>query len=77
MNRRVVLQVTGGSGPYVWSIAAGALPPGLLLDPATGLISGTPTKRGVWSFTVSATDSAAQPSSATQPLSIQCVRGRE
>ena len=32
----------GGSGNYRWKIAAGTLPPGLVMSP-TGLISGTPT----------------------------------
>jgi arylsulfatase A-like enzyme len=33
----------GGVPPYTWRITEGALPPGLGLDPATGLISGIPT----------------------------------
>jgi hypothetical protein len=35
------VSVAGGTPPYVFSISAGALPPGLTLDPATGIISGT------------------------------------
>jgi large repetitive protein len=35
-----------------FSISAGALPPGLALDPASGLISGTPTTAGTYDFTV-------------------------
>jgi hypothetical protein len=34
---------TGGTGSYTWSIIAGSLPPGLTLNNATGLISGTTT----------------------------------
>jgi hypothetical protein len=37
------LTATGGTGPYVWSIAQGTLPDGLSLDPATGEITGMPT----------------------------------
>lgn len=35
------LQVTGGSGNYLWKIDAGTLPPGLVMS-NTGLITGTP-----------------------------------
>jgi uncharacterized protein YhjY with autotransporter beta-barrel domain len=46
----------GGTAPYTFSIIAGTLPPGLTLNPATGVISGTPTGPGAASFTVQATD---------------------
>lgn len=38
---------TGGVLPYVFSLAAGALPAGLTLDPATGAIAGTPLGEGI------------------------------
>jgi hypothetical protein len=48
---------TGGNGgPYTFAVTAGALPAGLTLNPTTGLISGTPTATGLYSFTVTATD---------------------
>jgi hypothetical protein len=54
------LVATGGTTPYVWSITAGALPPGLSMD-ANGLITGTPTTATTTpaTFTASVTDSGA------------------
>lgn len=46
------LQATGGSGSYTWSVSAGALPPGLSLDAATGTIRGRVRLKGSWNFTV-------------------------
>ena len=46
----------GGTAPYVYSIYAGALPPGLVLSTA-GVISGTPTAAGAFNFTIVARDS--------------------
>ena len=62
------LGVTGGTLPYTWSILVGSLPPGLSLGPSTGIISGTPTTAGAYSFTVKVTDSVG--GSATKVLSI-------
>ncbi len=46
---------TGGNGTYTWSLSSGTLPDGLLF--ADGAISGAPSAAGVYSFTVTATDS--------------------
>lgn len=51
------LQASGGSGVYVWSVSTGRLPPGLRLDPATGVIRGRPKRRGTWNFTITVADS--------------------
>jgi hypothetical protein len=62
------LQASGGTPSYTWSIASGALPGGLTLNPTTGLIGGKPTAAGPFAFVVVATDSTGQ--TAQQSLAI-------
>ena len=51
------ITATGGTAPYTFLVTAGSLPPGLILAPG-GLLSGTPTTSGPYSFTITATDAA-------------------
>jgi hypothetical protein len=67
------LPSTGGTAPLAWSVTSGALPGGLSLDPATGVISGIATAAGTFPFTVSVTDAASH--SATESLSITVTAG--
>ncbi|MFQ5778449.1 MAG: Ig domain-containing protein [Terriglobia bacterium] len=67
----VTLQATGGTGARTWSVSSGTLPDGLSLDGSTGAITGTPTVKLTFPFTVQVQDSASPPQSATQNLSIQ------
>lgn len=62
------MNATGGKPPYTWTVTAGALPGGLGLAAATGIISGTPAAAGSFSFTVTATDPESR--TASRPLSI-------
>src|ERR1035441_9456128 len=66
----VTLGASGGVPPYTWSLTSGSLPPGLNLDPASGLISGTPTTADTYPFTVQVADSQSPPATASAPLSI-------
>lgn len=52
----VPLSVSGGTPPFTWSIVAGSLPDGVVLHSRTGLLHGTPEKRGEFRFTVQARD---------------------
>lgn len=51
-------EAEGGTAPYTWTLAGGALPPGLNLN-ADGSITGTATTLGKYSFTVRVQDAAA------------------
>jgi len=50
------LIAAGGAGNYGWSVTSGQLPPGLSLDSSSGIISGTPTTDGSYTFTITLTD---------------------
>jgi len=56
-----------------WSVAAGQLPAGLTLNASSGVISGTPTGPGTYSFTVLVTDGlsdSAQQTFAVYPIAF-------
>jgi hypothetical protein len=60
---------SGGSGTFTWA-ETGALPPGLSLSTA-GTLSGTPVTAGIYSFTVTATDSSNPPLTDSTTVSIK------
>jgi len=65
------VQISGGQLPVTYSLVSGSLPPGLSLS-LTGLISGTPTTAGSYSFTLRATDSCPTGAQSVQRIfSIQ------
>jgi len=59
------IAATGGASPYQYSVTRGSLPAGLILNPGTGEITGTPSQAGTYTFTVTATDSSGTPAFLT------------
>jgi hypothetical protein len=59
------LSSIGGEEIQTWSILSGSLPPPLTLDPPSGIISGMPTKPGVYNFTAQVSDGCATVDLAT------------
>ncbi len=66
------IDATGGTPAYTWSLASGQLPTGLTLSTTTGIISGTPTTGGTYSFAIAVVDSSSpsQTTSTTVTLSV-------
>jgi hypothetical protein len=62
------LTATGGVAPYVWSLANGSLPAGILLQSPGGVISGTTALAGSYPLTAKVSDAAGH--SATSALNL-------
>src|SRR2546430_140385 len=59
----------GGTAPYTFALVSGVLPRGLSFS-SSGVISGTPTNNGSWTFTVRVTDSTNKTFTRSFTLSI-------
>ncbi|MBZ5701596.1 MAG: Ig domain-containing protein [Acidobacteriia bacterium] len=72
------IPLSGGTPPYAWSISSGQLPPGIVLDPATGYLDGVPTQLGTFMFVAHGTDSASPPQavSVNEYIEIRTPLGR-
>src|SRR5262249_49384361 len=78
------LVATGGVEPYAFSIAS-SMPAGLLLNPATGAITGTPVTPAAFTFTARVLDSSGNPTqnmtstnctiTIAPPLALSCAAG--
>jgi hypothetical protein len=66
----VTFSASGGSGQYSFSAPSGDLPPGLVLT--GGVLSGTPTKKGTFPVTVTATDANGCSGNRLYVIDIGC-----
>jgi len=66
----IISAVGGNPATRKFSVASGALPPGLTLDPASGIIAGTvgSNAASLYSVSIAATDTASGHSSQPQPF---------
>jgi hypothetical protein len=66
------VSVTGGLGPYTWSISSGTRPAGVNFTPGTtsATLSGIPTTSTTYNFTVMVTDSSNPSQSASVPYTV-------
>lgn len=62
---------SGGTAPYTFEVIAGALPQGIALTEATGELTGTPSTRGSFAFTIEATDQYGNTESAIYSLDVR------
>src|SRR5258708_7906430 len=69
------LTVSGGMAPYTFSVSAGNLPPGMALS-TDGIISGTPTAAGTYTFTVTALDNTPSPGQVSGTQDYTLVIGK-
>ena len=66
---QTLLKASGGSGSVQWTLTAGALPTGVMMD-ASGSISGTPSTVGAFNVTVQATDTNWPSNQASAALAL-------
>jgi hypothetical protein len=73
-NHPFQFEKSGGVDPCKWSIESGALPKGVDLS-TEGVLSGTPTVSGKFSFTVKAIDATS--SAATQKIDMDVYEAED
>jgi hypothetical protein len=71
---RQVLTATGGHGALTFAVTSGSLPPGLTLDPATGVLFGTPNAPGDYHSRITVRDALGDHASRSESLVIARVK---
>ena len=66
------VRANGGTAPFTYAVS-GTFPPGLQLDSGSGLIAGTPTAGGNFTFTLSGTDASNATASQTVTLIVNAL----
>jgi gliding motility-associated-like protein len=61
----------GGTGPYTYVATPGSLPPGLVFNPATREITGTPTQAGTYTVPVTVTDASGNTKTANYTIVVR------
>lgn len=63
------LTESNGTAPFKWTVTGGSLPPGITLNPSTGLLSGTPSAVGTYVPQIIVTDSS-NPVQTSAPVTV-------
>ncbi len=69
------LKAEGGLPQYTFSLDSGTLPTGLNFNASAGVLSGTPTEAGVFTFTITVSDSENPKATDTSTFTLSTVPG--
>ena len=75
VNYSYALNVSNGIPPYSWTVQSGTLPSGITFNSNTGALSGTPTTKQNYSFTIRVSDSDIPAQTATKTYSMSIYDG--
>jgi hypothetical protein len=65
------LKAANGKPPYLWSVDENLLPPGLYLNPASGILAGKPSAPGTYTFTIQLIDNLGTHRAREFTVSVQ------